>query len=284
MHVLLTGATGNIGSAVLAALVADGHQVLAVTRSESSADQARAAGAAAVVGDLTDTPWLVDQLRGVDGAIHTAATGDADNPAFDDAVIDAVIEAFSGTGKPYVHTSGVWIWGEGTAQEDGPLRPPALVAWRPEREQRVLDADVQATIVAPALVYGHGRGLLPGLFGAGARTSDGALRLVGSGEQRWTLVHVDDLADAYVAALLGGPRGRRVLAASSENPTVRQIAEAAVGPGGRVLPEDADATRARLGAALAEALLLDQSADSALARTSLGWAPSRPGLLDELSA
>lgn len=280
MNVLLTGATGYIGSNVLTALVASGHRVLAVTRSEASADQARAAGATAVVGDLTDTPWLAEQLRAVDAAIHTAATGDADNPAFDDAVIDAVIEAFAGTDKPYLHTSGVWVWGAGQVHADGPLRPPALVAWRVEREERLLEADVHATIVAPAVVYGQGRGLVPGVFGAGSRTSDGALRLVGSGEQRWSVVHVEDLADAYVAALVGGPRGRRVLAASDENPTVREIAQAVAGPHGRVVPEPADQTRARLGANFADALLLDQSAP---ARSSWGWVPSRPGLLDELS-
>src|SRR4029077_9073943 len=155
MNVLLTGATGYIGSNVLAALLAAGHEVLAVTRSETSAQRAREAGAKAVVHDLTDAAWLVDELRSVDAAIHTAATWDASNPAFDDAVIDAAVAAFAGTDKRYLHTSGIWIWGAGQVVEDAPLDPPSIVAWRVERENRLLGADVRATIIAPAIVYGH---------------------------------------------------------------------------------------------------------------------------------
>ncbi|WP_426592543.1 NAD-dependent epimerase/dehydratase family protein [Cellulomonas sp. McL0617] len=284
MRVLLTGATGYVGSNVLAALVAAGHDVLAVTRSPEAADRARDDGATALVHDLTDTLWLVARLREVDAAIHTAATGDADNPAFDDAVIDAVIGAFSGTDKPYVHTSGIWIWGSGSVHEDRPLDPPEIVAWRIPREERLLASHVRATIVAPAVVYGQGRGMVPGVFGPGSRTADGTLRLVGSGEQRWSVVHVEDLADAFVAALSSGPRGQRVVAASGQTPTVREIAQAVVGPQGRVLAESDEDTRARLGAAFADALLLDQPAGGSLARTVWGWAPSRPALLDELSA
>lgn len=283
MYVLLTGATGYVGSNVLAALRSAGHEVLAVTRSESSAAQARGAGAKAVVHDLTDTAWLVDELGTVDAAIHTAATGDGQNPAFDDAVIDAVVRAFAGTDKQYVHTSGIWVWGAGEVEEDGPLDPPTIVAWRLEREDRLLAADVRATIVAPGIVYGQGRGIVAGVLGAGPRTEDGALRLVGSGEQHWTTVHVEDLADLYVAALSGGLRGR-VAGASGQNPTVREIAQAVVGADGRVLPESDDETRARLGAGFADALLIDQRATGALARATWGWVPRRPSLLEELSA
>ncbi|WP_028046708.1 NAD-dependent epimerase/dehydratase family protein [Cellulomonas sp. URHE0023] len=282
MNVLLTGATGYVGSNVLTALLAAGHEVLAVTRSESSAQQARETGAKAVVHDLTDTEWLVEQLGTVDAAIHTAATGDEQGPALDDAVVDAVVTAFAGTDKRYLHTSGIWIWGAGRVAEDGPLDPPAIVAWRIERENRVLSADVRATLIAPAIVYGHHSGIVAGVFGEGSRSQDGALRLIGSGDQHWTTVHVEDLADLYVAALTDGPRGR-VAAASGHNPSVREIAQAVVGVDGVVLPETPDESRARLGAALADALLVDQQADGALARATWGWVPRRPSLLDDLA-
>ena len=127
-----------------------------MVRSDRAAEQVTAAGATAVQGDLTDRAWLAEQLRGVDGAIHTASPGDATSPAFDRAVVAAAVEAFDGTSKPYVHTSGLWMYGSGEGlTEDSPLNPPALTAWRPSVEAEVLDSDLVASIVVPAVVYGH---------------------------------------------------------------------------------------------------------------------------------
>ncbi|ROS31082.1 NAD-dependent epimerase/dehydratase family protein [Cellulomonas sp. PhB150] len=280
MNVLLTGSTGYVGSAVLEALVAHGHDVLALTRSDASAEQARAGGATAVVGDLGDTAWLTARLGEVDAAIHLAAADDGTSAQLDDGVIDAVVAAFSGTGKPYLHTSGIWIWGSGAdLTEDSPLDPPAIVAWRAAREERLMSSGVRATVVAPAIVYGRKGGIPAGVVAAGPRDGDGALLLVGDGTQHWTTVHVDDLAELYVLALERGPAGERLIAASGQNPTAREVAEAAAGV---VVAESVDATRARLGEGFADALLLDQQASGAKAR-ALGWRPSRPSLLDELA-
>jgi nucleoside-diphosphate-sugar epimerase len=280
MKVLLTGSTGYVGSAVLEALVARGHDVLAVTRSASSAEQARAGGATAVVGDLGDAAWFTARLDEVDAAIHLAAADDGSSAELDDGVIDAVVAAFGGTDKPYLHTSGVWIFGAGAdLTEDGPLQPPAIVAWRVEREQRLLASGVRATVIAPAIVYGRKGGIPVGVVAGGPRDEGGALLLVGDGTQHWTTVHVDDLADLYVLALEAGPAGERIIAAGGDNPTARQVAEAAAG---EVAAESVEATRARLGEAFADALLLDQQASGARAR-ALGWRPSRPSLLEELA-
>jgi len=281
MNVLLTGSTGYIGSAVLDALLGRGHDVLAVVRSEAAAQKLAGSGATAVVGDLGDREWLAAALRGVDGAIHLAAASDGTSAQLDDGVIDAVLAAFAGTDKPYLHTSGIWIWGEGAdLTEQTPQQPPAIVTWRVAREQRLLDADVRATVVAPGIVYGHGGGIPVGVVAGGARDEDGALLLVGDGTQHWTTVHVEDLADLYVLALEAGGPGGRLIAASGQNPTAREVAEAV---GGAVRAESADATRARLGTAFADALLLDQQATGSRAR-ALGWRPSRRSLLDELAA
>jgi nucleoside-diphosphate-sugar epimerase len=281
VNVLLTGGTGYIGGTVLRRLGEHGHRVRAVVRGEEAAKTVTEAGAEAVIGDIADVPWLTAQLTGVDGAIHLASL----EPGGDDAVLDAVFTAFQGTAKPFVYTSGVWVWGNnGDITEDSPARPTDVSAWRLPRHERVLASGLRASIIAPAPVYGHGKGLAAWLFSYGPRTDGGALRMIGSGAQHWASVHVEDLADLYVAALERAPGGELYIGASGVNPTVREMAQAAVGPDGAVVPEEDDATRARLGAGLADALLLDQRASGALARTRLGWQPSRPTVLDELAA
>ncbi len=281
MDVLLTGGTGYIGSVVLAQLVEAGHRVTAVVRSDSAAQRVTDAGATAALGDLTDHAWLTGQLAGVDAAIHTASPGDASSPDFDGAVVAAVREAFGGTTKPYVHTSGLWIYGSGEGlDEDSPLNPPALTAWRPAVEQQVLDADLVASIVVPAVVYGHGGGL-PNLLVDAPRDGSGRVVLIGDGTQHWGVAHVDDVAALYVAVLESGKAQGRVLAVTDENPTVADLGEAG---GADVVGEPADATRARLAADFADALLLDQQFGESARATALGWSPQGPTLVSELGS
>jgi nucleoside-diphosphate-sugar epimerase len=281
MNVLLTGGTGFIGGTVLRKLGEHGHRVRAVVRNEESARTVTDAGAEAVIGDVTDVSWLSTQLTGVDGAVHLAAL----EPVGDDAVIDAVLDAFQGTTKPFVYTSGMWIWGNNAdITENSPAQPTEISVWRLPRQERVLGSGLRASTIAPSPVYGHGKGLAAWLLAYGPRTDDGALRLIGSGAQHWGSVHVEDLADLYVAVLERAPGGEMYIGASGFNPTVREMAQAAVGPDGKVVAEDDDATRERLGAGLADALLLDQQASGSLARTRFGWEPARPTVLDELAA
>ena len=281
MDVLLTGGTGYIGSRVLDQLRGAGHQVTAVVRSDGAAERVAAAGATPVVGDLTDQAWLADQLRGVDGAVHTASPGDASSPDFDRAVVGAVRAAFGGTSKPYVHTSGLWIYGSGSdLDEDSPLNPPALTGWRPEVEAQVLDSDLVASIVVPAVVYGHGGGL-PNLVVDAPRDGSGRLVLIGDGTQHWGVVHVDDTAALYVAVLESGQANGRVLAVTDENPTVADLGEAT---GSDVVGEPVELTRARLGEAFADALLLDQQFRVSAKASALGWSPQGPTLVNELAS
>ncbi|MEV4139783.1 NAD-dependent epimerase/dehydratase family protein [Dactylosporangium sp. NPDC049742] len=275
MNIALTGGTGYIGSVVLEQLVAAGHAVTALVRSDEAAEKVRKAGAEAAVGDLYDTAWTARLFAAADGVVHTAAPGDGSSEQFDRAVVEAAVEALAGTGKPYVHTSGVWLYGSNDAiTEDSPFAPPALTAWRPAVERSVLDADLVATIVTPGVVYGHGGGIPAGVLAPG----DGKVRLVGDGSQHWTTVHVEDVAALYVTVVERGERLGHVLGVSGASPTVREIAEAT---GAEVVPETVEESRARLGALFADALLLDQRATGAKAR-SLGWSPTRPTLLEEI--
>lgn len=275
MNILLTGGTGYIGSALLRALTARGHQVTAAVRSAEAAETVRAAGAHPEIGDLADAAWVEGLAAAAAGVAHTAELG----PDGDDAWLDALLPTLERSGAPYVHTGGVWSWGDNLdISEDAPLAPPALTAWRGAREERVL-ALATTAVLSPAIVHGGGGGIPNGVI-AGSRDRDGAVTLVGDGSQHWATVHVDDLAGLYVLALEQRVTGR-VVAASGHNPTVREIGEAAAGPGGTVRAESADDTRARLGTAFADALLLDQAAYGSRAR-SLGWTPTRPALLDEL--
>ena len=147
-------------------------------------------------------------------------------------------------------------------------------------EERLLASCVAATIVVPGIVYGHGRGLA-GLVTDAPRTGSGALRLIGDGEQRWTWVHVDDLARLYNSPCYTRGAIGRVIGSDGSPTTVRALAEAAPrGRSGR-RPGAAAATRERLGAAFADALLLDQDARGAKAR-SLGWEPEHTSVLDEV--
>jgi nucleoside-diphosphate-sugar epimerase len=275
MSVLLTGATGHVGSAVLRSLVAHDHEVVALVRTEAKADQVRAAGASPVVGDLTDLALLERLIRASDGVIHTASPGDASSAQVDGDIVDVAIRALAGTHTPYVHTGGVWVFGSGSdIVESDPFAPPALTAWRIEVESRLRASDVRSTIIAPSIVHGYGLGI-PTIF-----TGGDEVRLVGAGTQHWGTVHSDDLAELYVLALDAAAADEYYLGTSGDNPTVREIAEAAA-HGRPVVAESDDESRARLGAAFADALLLDQQASGRHARETLGWVPTRPTLPEE---
>ncbi|WP_262700640.1 MULTISPECIES: NAD-dependent epimerase/dehydratase family protein [Streptomyces] len=159
------------------------------------------------------------------------------------------------------------------------------MTWREETEKQVLAIQrARPVIVACGVVYGHGGGGMPHLICDAPRTASGALTLIGDGSQHWTTVHVDDLADLYVRALLSGRAGARYIASNGDNPTVRELGEAAAraaGGDGAVQAESEAATRARLGDLLAEAVLLDEQASGERARTELGWRPTQPTLAHE---
>jgi nucleoside-diphosphate-sugar epimerase len=283
MDILLTGATGYIGSAVRSALVAAGHTVTALVRSEAAADRVAGDGVQPVTGDMRDADLVRGLAAKSDGVIHTASPGDGTSAAAEAGFAGAVLAGLDGV---FVRTGGVWVHGTGDAiTEETPLDPPPIVAWREAVDRRVLAASgIRAVLIEPGVVYGHGGGI-PRLVVA-AEQAGGALTLIGDGTQHWVTVHVDDLAELYVAALERAGHGETFLGAGGANPTTRELGEAAsrrLGLGGRVVPEDPAVTVERLGE-FGRALLLDQQADGGKARRVLGWRPSRPSLLEEIAS
>jgi nucleoside-diphosphate-sugar epimerase len=279
MKIVLTGGTGYIGTSLVRQLLERGHTVTTLVRSEESAAKVTGGGARAVVGSLFDQDWVAEQFAAADAVLNLAAGGDASDEKLGRVATGAAVSALGGTAKPYVHTGGIWVYGNGPdITEQTPLAPPALTAWRPAVERIVLDADVAATVIQPGIVYGYGTGIPAAAFAA--RTESGQVSLVGSGDQHWATVHADDVAALYALVAERGEALGNLIAASGDNPTVREMGTA-LARSADVAPETDDQSRARLGALFADALLLDQQTAAAWAR-SLGWTPSSPTLLDEL--
>ena len=285
MKVALTGATGFIGSHVLTELQEHGHSVTAFVRDASQADILADRGATPTVVDLYDRAAVVGVLRDADAAIHTASPGDATSADLDSAVVDAAIEAFAGTGRPYLQISGLWIYGNNpSVSEQSPIDSPPLVAWKEPIERRVLAApDMRGVVIVASVAYGDGGGGIPGLLLGSPRDDAGNLVMLGSGQQHWSTIHVADLANFFRLALeQDSARGRYVIG-DGQNPTVAEVTEAAAVAAGApgAVPGSDDEAKARLGDYFAEVLLLDQGTVAAKARAELGWAPSHPALPEE---
>jgi nucleoside-diphosphate-sugar epimerase len=285
MKVALTGATGFIGSHVLTELQKHGHEVTAFVRDEAHADLIAARGATGAVADLYDRPAVAGLLSNADGAIHTAGPGDATSADLDSAVVDAVTDAFAGTGKPYLHISGLWVYGDNTSvTEESPFSAPALVSWKEPIERRVLGATgMRGAVIVASTAYGDGGGATTGLLLGSPRDDAGNLIMLGTGQQHWSTVHVADLADFFRRVLEDDSARGRYVIGDGLNPTVAELTQAAavaVGAPGAV-PGSDDEARARLGDYLADVLLLDQGTPAAKARAELGWHPSHPSLVDE---
>src|SRR4051794_32188290 len=166
MKVALTGATGFIGSHVLTELQEHGHEVVALVRDDI---------------DLYDRPAVVSALKGADGAVHTASPGDETSANLDAAVAEAAIEAFAGTGKPYLQISGIWVYGANAdITEDSPFNPPAMVSFREPIERRVIGASgMRGVVIVSGTAYGDGGGGIPGLLLGSPRDDAGNLIMLG---------------------------------------------------------------------------------------------------------
>lgn len=286
MKVFLTGGSGYLGQATIRALQAHGHQAAALARSDDAARRLSGTGATVVRGGLTDTAVLHAAAADSDAVIHLAMDRGPDVARVDLASAMALQDALGS--RPYVHTGGAWVYGNthGVVDETAPQDAPLITAWRRNNEKQVLDrADHggHPVLVMPGVVYGAGVGLIGTFLAAPAR--DGAAHYIGEGENHWGVVHVDDVAQLYVAAL-AAPAGGVYLGVDGQQPTMRGIAEAVsagAGHPGSASSISMDQASQEFGP-LADAFALDQRFSAARARRELGWTPPARDILAELAA
>lgn len=278
MKVFLTGATGYIGTAVAEYLHNSHHTLTALARSEESAAKLRAAG--------IEPKTSLDAAHMADAVIHMASAPGPDMAKFDEVMVRSILKILRGSNRPFLYTSGVWVIGNTkghVAGEMAPLRPPALVSWRPSVEKLVLSAvedQVNGFVIRPAMVFGRGGGSIGGMVNQ-ART-ERAVSIVGNGENHWSFVHIDALAELYVRAIEQEPRGEMFLAADGPAFTVRTLAETVAAMNdASVQCIPLEQARKSMGP-LADALVLDQKIMSTKAGRMLGWGPKWPSVLDEI--
>jgi|694.fasta_scaffold07323_17 nucleoside-diphosphate-sugar epimerase len=288
MKVFLTGATGYIGSTVAEALQTAGHQVIGLARSEQAAQSLQAVGIEVVRGDLHHPLKWIGALDQVDGVIHTAATKDEKMPNCDRVVVEEMLSALSGTKKAFIYTSGTWILGhiDSDVNEQTPLNPIPLMAWRSDIERQVLAAkehQIRSIVLRPGMVYGRGGGLVAQLV-VGGRTN-GVVQFVGTGDNHWALVHVEDLARCYVKAMEISPAGMVFNVVDECSLSLREIAQLAsqaAGVSGRIQGQSLTASRQQIGL-LADGLILNQQLSNTHVRQVLDWQPTAPSLLEEIA-
>ncbi|GAB5467390.1 MAG: NAD-dependent epimerase/dehydratase family protein [Rhodospirillales bacterium] len=289
MRVLLLGATGTIGSAVLDSLRAGGHEVLALARSDEAKARVETAGAQALTGDLRDATAWAPAVRAVDAVVHAAATFSDDMGAVDLGVIQALIAAAGGSERKrrFLYTGGCWLYGQTgdrIAEETSPYDPLPAFAWMLENLALLRAADCFETILLhPAMVYERDGGVLNRFLDSARET--GRIEVWGSQEVRWPLVHREDLAEAYRLALESGAAGETYCAAAEAGRPVSALVE--------TLGRRLGLTHPPLVRPLAEVIAeqgawaagpaLDQQMSGAKLRRTLGWRPVRTDALAEIA-
>ncbi|WP_192254542.1 SDR family oxidoreductase [Mesorhizobium silamurunense] len=289
MRVFLTGATGFIGSRIVPELLAAGHQVLGLTRSDAGARALAAAGAEAHRGDLEDLDSLREGAARSDAVIHTAFDHDFSNFVAncekDKRVIEVLGGALAGSDRLLLITSGV---GMGSA---GPGQAAKEDAFNTEHPNpRILseltgaamaEKGVKVSVVRLPQVHDTVKqGLITPLIEV--TRAKGVSAYLGEGRNRWSAAHVLDVAKLYQLALDKQEAGVRYNAVAEEGIAMREIAET-IG-GGLNVPVVSLSTEEAADhfGWLAMFAGLDMPASSAWTREHLGWQPTGPGLIADL--
>jgi nucleoside-diphosphate-sugar epimerase len=287
MRIFVTGGSGYIGRSVIAELRRRGHHVAALARSDAAAATVRKLGAEAVHGALDSLDVIELASREHDATVMIAGMTSPESVAQESRMID-VLARVAPNDHTVVYTSGAWVYGDrgdAVVDEDAPLKPIALVAWRPAHEERVLALGargIRAVVLRPAVVYGDGGGII-GWIVAGA--NPGPVRVVGDGINRWATVRVDALAELYAAAVeQPAARGiyNAVNGAAVPYIEIARAASRAGGGNGSIEHLTYENAGTALGP-MAEAFAMDLQVSAEKARRELGWNPRRPTVLEELA-
>jgi nucleoside-diphosphate-sugar epimerase len=300
MRVFVTGASGWIGSAVVPELIAAGHQVVGLARSDASASAVQQAGAEVRRGSLDDLDVLRDAAEASDGVIHLAFKHDVAfaEGRFEDAAdadrraVEVFGDVLAGTDRPFVLASGLvgLMPGRVVTERDGLVHDPSLEipagpATRLATAQLVLSyasRGIRSSIVRlPPTVHGDGdQGFIASIVGVARE--EGVSGSIGDGANRWPAGHVLDAAHLFRLALEKAPAGSALHGSAEEGVPIRAVAEVI----GRHLGQEAVSVAPKDAAGhfgwLAPFIGTDSPASSALTRELVGWRPTQPGLIDDL--
>ncbi len=288
MRIFLTGATGFVGSAIVSDLVAAGHQVGGLARSEEAARTLAKAGAEAHRGDLNDLASLRAGTAAADAVIHAAFDHDfarlAESCEMERLAIAAIGDALAGSDKRFIVTSGLPpMFGRLATEND---LPPADGHGMPRRSEQaaraLLERGVQAMVIRMPQVHDRAKQGFATYLLAHAREK-GVSAFVGDGANRWPAVHRLDAARLYGLVLEHGDAGRSYHAVAAQGVPVRAIAEAI---GDRLkVPVTAlsEADAAGHFGWLDRIARMDVPASSVATREELGWQPAQPhDMLDDI--
>jgi nucleoside-diphosphate-sugar epimerase len=299
MRIFVTGASGWIGSAVVPELLAGGHQVTGLARSDASAQALAAAGADVEHGTIDDLDLLAKTAAASDGVIHLAFkhdiafTGDFEGAATADrAAIDTFGDALAGSGKPFVIASGTLMVAPGklaterdgleSGAADAHGAGPSMRAENGLRTLALADRGVRSAVLRlPPTVHGDGDNGFMAALVAMAR-EHGNAAYVGDGANRWPAVYRLDAARLFRLAVEQAPPGSVLHAVQDEGVPIRAIAEVFGKhldvPVVSVSPEEAPARFSWLAGFIGA----DAPASSAITRELLDWHPTGPTLLEDL--
>uniref|UniRef100_F4CED2 NAD-dependent epimerase/dehydratase domain-containing protein n=1 Tax=Sphingobacterium sp. (strain 21) TaxID=743722 RepID=F4CED2_SPHS2 len=289
--IFITGATGYIGGSIAKLLVDKGYKVSGLVRKESDTEKLKELGINPVLGTLQDAPLLREESKKADAIIHAA---DADDPY----AIDTFLQALKGTDKTFIHTSGSSILGnkENGEKSNFIYTEDIPLDARFEKVHRVIinnhiiksaQQRIRSIVIVPTMIYGEGLGLkkesiqIPMLLKLSKERGAGVH--IESGENIWSNVHIEDLAELYLKVLEKAKAGSYFYAENGE-PSLRDIAlsiSKRIGREGQLSSISMDEAVSHFGSEGAYfALGSNSRCSSDKARQLLGWTPNYSSIHD----